>query len=45
VKLKPSILKDCQNAVVQAYGEKGALRCWSFHGGSGSTGEAEIREA
>jgi fructose-bisphosphate aldolase, class II len=43
VKLKPSILKDCQNAVVQAYGEK-ARFALVFHGGSGST-VAEIREA
>jgi len=35
VKLKPSILKDCQDAVVAALGE--AARFWLvFHGGSGS---------
>jgi fructose-bisphosphate aldolase class II len=35
VKLKPSILKDCQDAVVAAYGE--AARFFLvFHGGSGS---------
>ena len=43
VKLKPSILKDCQEAVVKAYGEK-ARFALVFHGGSGST-LAEIREA
>jgi fructose-bisphosphate aldolase class II len=43
VKLKPSILKDCQSAVIQAYGEK-ARFALVFHGGSGSTLE-EIREA
>lgn len=35
VKLKPSILKDCQDAVVKEYGEK-ALFYLVFHGGSGS---------
>ena len=35
VKLKPSILKDCQDAVVRAFGE--AARFYLvFHGGSGS---------
>ncbi len=35
VKLKPSILRDCQDAVVAALGE--AARFWLvFHGGSGS---------
>ena len=35
VKLKPSILKDCQDAVVSKYGE--AARFYLvFHGGSGS---------
>jgi fructose-bisphosphate aldolase, class II len=35
VKLKPSILKDCQDAVVAALGEQ--ARFWLvFHGGSGS---------
>jgi len=43
VKLKPSILKDCQDAVAQAHGEKGRFAL-VFHGGSGSTLE-EIREA
>jgi fructose-bisphosphate aldolase class II len=43
VKLKPSILRDCQEAVVRAYGEK-ARFALVFHGGSGSTLE-EIREA
>jgi fructose-bisphosphate aldolase, class II len=43
VKLKPSILKDCQEAVVKAYGET-ARFALVFHGGSGST-VAEIREA
>jgi len=35
VKLKPSILKDCQEAVVKQYGE-GARFYLVFHGGSGS---------
>jgi fructose-bisphosphate aldolase class II len=35
VKLKPSILKDCQDAVVKKYGEE-ALFYLVFHGGSGS---------
>jgi fructose-bisphosphate aldolase class II len=35
VKLKPSILKDCQDAVVNKYGE-GARFYLVFHGGSGS---------
>jgi len=43
VKLKPSILKTCQDAVVQACGEQ-ARFALVFHGGSGST-VAEIREA
>jgi fructose-bisphosphate aldolase class II len=43
VKLKPSILKDCQDAVAGAHGEK-ARFALVFHGGSGST-LAEIREA
>jgi fructose-bisphosphate aldolase class II len=43
VKLKPSILKECQDAVAKAYGEK-ARFALVFHGGSGSTLE-EIREA
>ncbi len=43
VKLKPSILKDCQDAVVNAYGAR-ARFALVFHGGSGST-LPEIREA
>jgi len=43
VKLKPSILKDCQDAVVKVYGDA-ARFALVFHGGSGST-VAEIREA
>lgn len=43
VKLKPSILKNCQDAVEGAYG-KAARFHFVFHGGSGSTLE-EIREA
>jgi len=43
VKLNPSILKDCQEAVVSAYGEA-ARFALVFHGGSGST-PAEISEA
>jgi fructose-bisphosphate aldolase class II len=43
VKLRPSILKDCQDAVVAAHGEA-ARFALVFHGGSGSTVE-EIREA
>ena len=35
VKLKPSILKDCQQAVVAAYGEAAQFYL-VFHGGSGS---------
>jgi fructose-bisphosphate aldolase class II len=35
VKLKPSILKDCQDAVVRAYGSA-ARFYFVFHGGSGS---------
>jgi len=35
VKLKPSILKDCQDAVVKQYGEA-ARFLLVFHGGSGS---------
>ena len=35
VKLKPSILKDCRDAVVKAYGEE-ARFYFVFHGGSGS---------
>ena len=43
VKLKPSILKDCQDAVVQAYGEAARFHL-VFHGGSGSALH-EIHEA
>ncbi|HXX81009.1 MAG TPA: class II fructose-bisphosphate aldolase [Thermodesulfovibrionales bacterium] len=39
VKLKPLILKDCQDAVVQQYGEEARFYL-VFHGGSGS----ELRE-
>jgi fructose-bisphosphate aldolase class II len=35
VKLKPSILKECQDAVVASYGEPGRFHL-VFHGGSGS---------
>ena len=35
VKLKPSILKDCQEAVVKQYGEEARFHL-VFHGGSGS---------
>jgi fructose-bisphosphate aldolase, class II len=35
VKLKPSILKDCQDAVVKQFGEKARFYL-VFHGGSGS---------
>jgi fructose-bisphosphate aldolase class II len=43
VKLKPSVLKECQEAAFRAYGEE-ARFFFVFHGGSGST-LAEIREA
>jgi fructose-bisphosphate aldolase class II len=43
VKLKPSILKDCQDSVEKAYGKQ-ARFALVFHGGSGSTLE-EIHEA
>ncbi len=36
VKLKPSILKDCQDAVVKQYGEEARFYL-VFHGGSGSS--------
>jgi len=43
VKLRPKVLKECQDAVVKTYGE--AARFYLvFHGGSGSTKE-EIHEA
>jgi fructose-bisphosphate aldolase class II len=43
VKLKPAVLKACQEAVVQAHGER-ARFYFVFHGGSGSTLQ-EIHEA
>jgi fructose-bisphosphate aldolase class II len=43
VKLKPSILNDCQDAVLKAYGEKARFDL-VFHGGSGSSPE-EISES
>jgi fructose-bisphosphate aldolase class II len=43
VKLKPSVLKACQDAVVRAHGDR-ARFYFVFHGGSGSTLE-EIHEA
>jgi fructose-bisphosphate aldolase class II len=43
VKLKPSVLKECQDAVVKAHGEQARFH-FVFHGGSGSTLD-EIHEA
>jgi fructose-bisphosphate aldolase class II len=43
VKLKPKVLRDCQEAVVKKYGEQARFYL-VFHGGSGSTLE-EIHEA
>ncbi|MBI3796717.1 MAG: class II fructose-bisphosphate aldolase [Deltaproteobacteria bacterium] len=43
VKLKPAVLRDCQQAVVKAHGEP-ARFYFVFHGGSGST-LTEIHEA
>jgi fructose-bisphosphate aldolase class II len=43
VKLKPKVLKECQDAVVKESGEKARFYL-VFHGGSGST-QAEIHEA
>lgn len=43
VKLKPTVLRDCQHAVVKTHGEP-ARFYFVFHGGSGST-LAEIHEA
>jgi fructose-bisphosphate aldolase, class II len=43
VKLKPAILKDCQDAVEKAYGKEARFNL-VFHGGSGSSRE-EIHEA
>lgn len=43
VKLKPGVLKDCQDAVVKAHGEKARFHL-VFHGGSGSA-LSEIHES
>src|SRR5436305_11768104 len=43
VKLRPKVLKECQDAVVQKFGEKARFHL-VFHGGSGSTQE-EIHES
>jgi fructose-bisphosphate aldolase class II len=43
VKLRPKVLKECQDAVVKAYGESARFYL-VFHGGSGSTTE-EIHES
>src|SRR5437762_6735091 len=43
VKLKPGVLKECQDAVVKAYGEDARFHL-VFHGGSGSA-LSEIHEA
>ncbi|HEY3277667.1 MAG TPA: class II fructose-bisphosphate aldolase [Syntrophorhabdaceae bacterium] len=43
VQLRPSILRDCQEAVVKQYGEQARFHL-VFHGGSGSSAE-EIHEA
>jgi len=43
VKLRPGVLKECQDAVVKKYGD-GARFYLVFHGGSGST-QAEIHES
>jgi fructose-bisphosphate aldolase class II len=43
VKLKPAILRDCQEAVVKQYGEEARFYL-VFHGGSGSE-QADIHEA
>jgi fructose-bisphosphate aldolase, class II len=43
VKLKPAVLRDCQEAVVAKYGEAARFH-FVFHGGSGST-QAEIHES
>jgi fructose-bisphosphate aldolase class II len=43
VKLKPSILKDCQDAIERTFGKESRMNL-VFHGGSGSSLE-EIREA
>lgn len=43
VKLRPEVLKECQDAVVKKYGESARFHL-VFHGGSGST-QAEIHES
>jgi fructose-bisphosphate aldolase class II len=43
VKLRPNVLKECQEAVVRKYGE-GARFYLVFHGGSGSA-QSEIHES
>jgi fructose-bisphosphate aldolase class II len=43
VKLRPGVLKECQDAVVKAHGEKARFHL-VFHGGSGST-QTEIHES
>jgi fructose-bisphosphate aldolase, class II len=43
VKLRPGVLKECQDAVVKAFGERARFYL-VFHGGSGST-HAEIHES
>jgi fructose-bisphosphate aldolase class II len=43
VKLRPGVLKECQDAVVKEYGENARFHL-VFHGGSGSTQE-EIHES
>jgi fructose-bisphosphate aldolase class II len=43
VKLKPTVLKECQDSVVAKYGESARFHL-VFHGGSGST-QAEIHES
>ena len=43
LKLKPAVLKECQDAVVKAYGEEARFHL-VFHGGSGSA-LSEIHEA
>jgi fructose-bisphosphate aldolase, class II len=43
VKLKPTVLRDCQEAVVKHHGEAARFH-FVFHGGSGST-QAEIHES
>src|SRR4029077_7972337 len=43
VKLRPKVLKECQDAVVKEFGEKARFYL-VFHGGSGST-QDEIHEA